>query len=220
LDLYEVYQNKIADCDLKIETHMRKFESKIDPRHQPLPAPKRGKRPHSHAPRFDLRTELYRISGTDLTRIDGIDVSTAQTIISEIGLDMNRWPTEKQFSSWLGLSPDHRITGGKVVKRGTQHVVNRASNSLRMSAVSLRQSQSALGANYRRLQSRLGAPKAITAMAHKLARLVYRMLKYGQRYVDKGLKHYEERFQRQRKLWLEKQAKELNFQLVPVPATK
>jgi transposase len=220
LNLYEAYQNKIADCDLKIEAHMLEFDSKVDPISQPLAAPKRGKKAHSNAPGFDLRTELYRISGTDLTRIDGIDVSTAQTVISEIGLDMSRWPTEKQFASWLGLSPDHRITGGKVVKRGTQHVVNRATVALRLSAVSLRNSQSALGANFRRLQSRLGAPKTITAMAHKLARLVYRMLRYGQQYVDKGMQHYQERFQRQRMLWLEKQAKMLNLQLVPVPLTK
>jgi transposase len=219
MDLYEVYQNKISDCDRKIEAHLQEFDSKVDPIRQPLAAPKRGKKAHSNAPGFDLRTELYRISGTDLTRIDGIDVSSAQTVISEIGLDMSRWPTEKNFSSWLGLSPDHRITGGKIVKRGTQPVVNRAADALRLSALSLQNSQSSLGANYRRLRARLGAPKAITAMAHKLARLVYRMLRYGQQYVDKGMQHYEERFRRQRMRWLEKQAKDLNLQLVPVRLT-
>jgi transposase len=219
LELYEVYQNKIADCDRKIEAHLRTFDGKVDPICHPLAPPKRGKKAHSNAPAFDLRTELYRVSGTDLTRIDGIDVSNAQAIISEIGLDMSRWPTEGNFASWLGLSPDHRITGGKIIKRGTRHVVNRAADALRLAAQSLLKSRTALGANFRRLRAHLGPPKAITAMAHKLARLVYRMLKYGQQYVDKGMQHYEERFRQQRMRWLEKQAKELNLQLVPVHLT-
>jgi hypothetical protein len=132
---------------------------------------------------LDLSSQLFRIAGVDLTKIDGIQVQTAQTVISEVGVDMSRWKTEKQFASWLGLCPDNRISGGKVLKRGTRHVVNRAATALRMAAWSLFRSQSALGANFRRLRRKLGAPKAITAMAHKLARLVYRMLKFGQGYL-------------------------------------
>jgi len=152
----------------------------------------------------------------DLTRIDGLNVLTIQTIISEVGLDMSPWPTEKHFTSWLGLCPDNRISGGKVLKRKTRKVINRAATAFRLGAWNLLRSQSALGANYRRLRARLGAPKAITAMANKLARIFYRMLKYGQDYVDQGMEYYESRFREQQLKWLQKQAKMLNMQIVPV----
>src|SRR5579864_3740082 len=138
-------------------------------------------------PQFPLSNELMRISGVDLTQIDGVDAMTAQTLISEVGLDMSRWKTESHFASWLGLCPDNRISGDKVLKRSTRHVVNRASTALRLAASALLRSQSALGAKFRRLRSKLGAPKAITAMAHLLSRLIYRMLKFGHAYVDKGM---------------------------------
>jgi hypothetical protein len=205
LELYEVYQQKIAECDVRIEAHLLTFDSKIDGQTNPAPTAKpRSKQARRHEPHFDLHTQLYRISGVDLTRIDGIEVLTAQTLIAEIGLDMRRWKSEKHFASWLGLCPDNRISGGKVLKRGTRNVVNRAADALRLAAQNLLHSKSALGANYRRLRARLGAPKAITAMAHKLARLVYRMLKFGQQYVDKGMEHYEARFGQQRLQWLQR----------------
>jgi transposase len=128
---------------------------------------------------------------------------------------MSRWNTEKQFASWLGLCPDNRISGGKVLKRGTRQVVNRAATALRVAAWTLIRSQSALGANFRRLRSKLGAPKAITAMAHKLARLIYRMMKFGAEYVDQGMESYESRYRQQQTKWLAKQAAALNFQLIP-----
>lgn len=217
LDLYEIYQNKIAECDQQIQVHLKAFEDKVDLVDQPLPAAKASKCSQRKASNVNLRRELYRISGADLTRIDGIDVVTAQVIISEIGLDMSRWKTEKNFASWLGLCPDHRITGGKILKRRTRHVVNRVTQALRMAASNLRKSNSALGANFRRLYSRLGAPKAITAMAHKLARLVYRMIKYGHQYVDKGMEYYESKFHERRIKWLKKQAKQMNLQLIEQP---
>lgn len=171
--------------------------------------PNRSRKKHvMHPPHFDLHTERSRISGVDLTRIDGIEVLTAQTLMSEIGLDMSRWNTETHFASWLGLCPDNRISGGNVRTRGTRNVVNRAADALRLSAQNRLHSKSALGANYRRLRARLGAPKAITAMAHKLARLDYRMLTCGQHYVDKGMEHYEARFRHQRLQWLQRQARE------------
>ena len=169
-----------------------------------------------HQSGFDLRGQLYRITGVDLSRIDGIEVQTAQTIISEVGVDMSRWKTEKHFASWLGLCPDNRISGGKVLKRGTRHVVNRASTALRLAAWALLRSQSALGAKLRRLRSKLGAPKAITAMAHMLARLTYRMLKFGHDYVDRGIQFYEAKYQQQQLQRLTKQAAALHLQLVPV----
>ena len=138
----------------------------------------------------------------------------AQTIISEVGVDMTRWKTEAHFASWLGLCPDNRITGGKVIRKGTRHVVNRAATALRLAATTLLRSQSYLGAQYRRLRGKLGAPKAITAMAHKLARLVYRLLKWGHEYVDKGLQYYEERHRQQQVHLLKKRAAKLGLQLV------
>jgi transposase len=168
-----------------------------------------------HAPRFNLRSHLHRVAGVDLTKVDGLDVQTVQTIISEVGVDMSRWNTEKNFASWLGLCPDNRVSGRKVLKRGTRQVVNRAATALRLAAWNLIRSQSALGTNFRRLRSKLGAPKAVTAMAHKLARLVYRMLKFGADYIDKGMEAYESKHRHQQMKWLIKQAAALNLQLVP-----
>ncbi|HEV3200333.1 MAG TPA: transposase [Bryobacteraceae bacterium] len=154
------------------------------------------------------------MTGVDLTPIDGIDVGGAETVISEAGLEMTRWHTEAHFASWLGLCPDNRITGGKVRRRGTRHVINRAATALRLAATTLLRSQSYLGAQYRRLRARLGAPKAITAMAHKLARLVYRMLKWGHEYVDKGLQYYEQRHRQQQVHLLKKRAPKLGLQII------
>jgi transposase len=162
---------------------------------------------------------LQRVTGVDLTRIDGIDLMTAQTILAEVGLDMSRWKTESHFASWLGLCPDNRITGDKVIGRGKRRVVNRAATALRMAANALLRTQTYLGAQYRRLRTRLGAPKAITAMAHRLARLVYRMLKYGQRYADKGAEYYELRYQNQQTQFLRKKAAQLGFQLTEATAS-
>src|SRR5260370_38079058 len=156
--------------------------------------------------------------GVDLPRIDGIDVMVAQTILSEVGLDMSRWKTESHFASWLGLCPDNRISGDKVLGRGTRRVVNRAATALRQAANTLMRSRSYLGAQYRRLRTKLGASKAITAMAHRLARLVYRMLKYGQAYVAKGTEYYEERFRQQQIHLLRKRAAKLGLQFAEIQA--
>ncbi len=131
------------------------------------------------------------------------ELSLEVGLTGEVGLDMSRWKTEAHFSSWLGLCPDNRISGDRVLRRGTRRVINRAATALRMAATTLLRSQSYLGAQYRRLRTKLGAPKAITAMAHRLARLVYRMLKYGQQYVDKGAEYYEQR-NRQQQIVLDK----------------
>jgi hypothetical protein len=187
----------------------------------PQPAEeKHGKRakPAKNAPRFHLSRELQRITGVDLTRIDGIDVMIAQALLSEVGADMSRWKTEAHFASWLGLCPDNRVSGDKVLRRGTRHVVNRAANALRQAANALIRSRSYLGAQYRRLRTKLGAPKAITAMAHRLARLLYRMLKYGQRYVDKGTEYYEQRYRNQQLQMLRKNAAKLGLQIMEAPA--
>jgi transposase len=214
LALYDTYQLKIAECDERIARHLKSMEPKTQAEQSPVDATRASRR--KHAPEFYLREQLCRITGVDLTHIDGINVRTAQTVISEVGVDMSRWRTEKQFASWLGLCPDNRISGGKVLKRGTRHVTNRAATALRLAAWSLLRSQSALGANFRRLRRKLGAPKAITAMAHKLARLVYRMLKFGKEYVDKGAEHYDAKFRQHQMKWLLKQAAALNLQVTPL----
>jgi transposase len=198
LEIYRFSENKIQDCDKCIERQLEAFEIRTA-----LPNSTRN-----------LRTQLHRVCGVDLTKIPGIKEQSAQIIISEVGLDMGRWNSEKQFSSFLGLCPNNLITGGKILRRATRKVYNRAADTLRLSAQSLTHSKSALGAKYRRLRARLGAPKAIVAMAHHLARLVYRMLRYGEKYVEKGIEHYEEKFRLQRIKWLRKEAHSLNFQLV------
>jgi len=234
MEMYDTYQRRIAECDQELEAHLKSFADRVQPKaaeqgtpsdqrqgkqsqaKQTMKPTQRDKKAPGNRPQFDLRGELYRISGVDLTRIDSINVLVAQTVISEVGLDMSRWNTEAHFASWLGLCPDNRISGNKVLSKGTRHVVNRAATALRIAATTLLRSRTYLGAQYRRLRTRLGAPKAITAMAHKLARLVYRMLKYGQEYVDKGMQYYEERHRSQQIELLKKKAANLGLQIVEI----
>jgi transposase len=217
-NLYQMYQQQIGECDTALAAHLKTLDDQAGP-DRPLPPAKPNKKAGCNAPtRFDLRQELYRISGTDLTQIDGINVMVAQTVIAEVGVDMSRFPSEAHFSSFLGLSPDNQITGGKVRRRGTRRVANRAATALRMAATRLWRSKTYLGAKFRRLRARLGAPKAITAMAHMLARLVYRMLRYGEQYVDKGMKYYEEKYRQQEIRNIHKKAKHLGFLVTLIPA--
>ena len=157
-----------------------------------------------------------RCSGVDLTRIDGIEGFTALKVISEIGTDMTKWATAKCFASWLGLSPDNRITGGKVMSSRTKPSANRAAAALRLAAHGLHRSDSALGAFLRRKKADLGAPRAITATAHKLARLIYSMLRYGQDHVDAGAEYYESQYQQRALRAAKQRASQLGYQLVPM----
>ena len=196
---------------------MQTFDRKTDAKDLNLKSGKKDKRKRrKNQPHFDLGSQLIEITGVDLTRINGIETMTAQTIVSECGFDMSSFPTEKHFTSWLGLCPNNRITGGKVRKRSTRKVQNRASVALRLAAQSLHNSKSALGAFYRRMRARLGAPKAITATAHKLARLVYRMLKYGMDYVDIGQQYYEKQYQNRVIKNLTKRAREMGYRMICV----
>ena len=214
-EMYNTYQRRMAECDEQLQKHLAGFADTVAPPAKENLPPKKKKKQNKNNPHFHLADELQRITGVDLTRIDGVDVIVAQTVISEVGLDMSRWKTEAHFASWLGLCPDNRISGDKVLARGTRHVLNRAATALRLGASTLLKSQTYLGAQYRRLRSRLGAPKAITAMAHRLARLVYRMLKYGQQYVDKGAEYYEQRNRLQQIEFLRKKAAQLGLQVAP-----
>jgi transposase len=213
VEMYDTYQRRIAECDQQLQKHLASFADTELPQSPKAESKEKRVKSTKNAPRFDLSSELKRITGVDLTRIDGIDVMVAQTLLSEVGMDMSRWNTEAHFSSWLGLCPDNRISGDKLLGKGTRHVVNRAATALRLAARNLIRSRSYLGAQYRRLRTKLGAPKAITAMAHRLARLVYRMLKYGQRYVDKGTEYYENRYRQQQIHLLQKKAAKLGLQI-------
>jgi transposase len=216
-ELYGFYQERIAECDVRLRRHLESLGSKADLNVQPIGPKPKGKKGSKNAPRFDLRSELYRITGIDWAQINGIDVLTAQTVIAETGTDLSAFPSEKQFASWLGLCPTNETSGGKVLKRRTRKVVNRASTAFRNSASTLLRSQSYLGAQYRRLRTRLGAPKAITAMARKLACLFYRLIKHGQQYVDKGTEYYEARYREQQIRAITKKAQKLGLQLI-IPA--
>ena len=219
VELYRIYQEKIGDCDLQLRKHLESLGSKIDLKTLPIGSRPKGKKNSRNAPSFDLRMELYRITGIDWTQINGIDVLTAQTVISEAGADLSAFPSEKQFTSWLGLCPTNEQSGSKILNRRTRKVVNRATVAFRNAALTLLRSQSYLGAQYRRLRTRLGAPKAITAMARKLACLFYRLIKHGRQYVDKGTEYYEARYREQQIRSLAKRAQKLGLQLViPKPA--
>ena len=219
LELFDFYQGQIAACDAGIECQLAGFEARVDLERDPPPAPTRKrKKPRRHEPPFDLRTHLYRISGVDLTQIDGVNATTALKVIAEVGLDMARWPTPKHFASWLGLSPGNKISGGKRISGRSKPSANRAAEALRMAAQGLHNSQSALGAYLRRQKARLGAPKAITATAHKLAIVFYSMLRYGQPYVDAGADYYEQQYQRRVMRNLRRKAHDMGFELVPADA--
>ncbi|MDQ5853275.1 MAG: IS110 family transposase [Chloroflexota bacterium] len=210
--LYEVYQAEIAACDRQIDQYLATFTPVCT---DPPPTPPKPRQRRGNPFQFDAHTQLYRMTGVDLTRIDGIDSVTALTLISEIGLDMRRWKTVKHFTSWLRLCPGTKVSGGKVLSSKTKPSANRAAAALRIAAASLYRSQSALGAYLRRMTAKLGKPEAITATAHKLARLVYSMLRDGTDYVDVGQDYYEQRYRERVVRNLTRRAKELGFTLVP-----
>jgi len=218
VDLYHVFQRQIANCDLQLRKHLQSFGSKVDLRAQPIGPRPKGKKSSRNAPAFDLRSELYRITGVDWAQVNGIDVLTAQTVMAEAGADLSAFPTERHFTSWLGLCPSNEKSGGKILNRRTRKVVNRATVAFRNAAMTLLRSQSYLGAQYRRLRTRLGAPKAITAMARKLACLFYKLIKRGQQYVDRGTEYYEARYREQQIRSLTRKAQKLGLQLV-IPDT-
>jgi len=218
-------QRQIAACDVDLQAMLQQIPAAKVQQQQSLapaaaPAGKRKRKKNGKSsknePKFNLAAELQRVTGVDLSRIDGIKAMTIMTVISEAGLDMSKWATEDHFVSWIGLSPRNDVSGGKVLKRKTRKVKSRLATALRTSATTLRQSDSYLGAQFRRLRSRLGPPKAITAMAARQARLVYRMLKYGQEYVDKGAVIYEQKYREQQIRFLEKRAAQNGFALVPL----
>jgi transposase len=172
VNLYRQYQNEIAACESELQRFLKRIQSKADPKEQPLPPAKDSVRKckvMAPVKALSLRDEAYRVLGVDLTTVPGLSVLTVQTIVAEIGPDFSKFRSAAAFSSWMGLCPDNNISGGKVLRTGTRKVKNRLAAALRMAAQSLQASQSGLGEFYRRMRAKLGAPKAITATAHKLA---------------------------------------------------
>jgi transposase len=210
LELYEFYQRQISDCDRQIEGHLEKLR---DPQAGEVP-PRKGKakRP-TNAPRFDARGRLYGVTGVDLTAIEGIEETTALVVISEVGTDMSKWPSSKQFCAWLGLCPQVKQSSRKVLSSKVRAGPNRAAQALRMAANSLQSSKSALGAFFRRIAARGGRAKAVTAVAHKLARLVYALLKHGKEYVAVGMEEYEKAHRERMVRSLTRKAEELGYEL-------
>ncbi len=219
VELYGVYQDKIAECDRQLQTQLRTMAPKMDLESNPLGPRPKGKRAQGNAPKFDLRTELYRLTGVDWTQVNGIDVTVAQSVIAETGVDLSPFPSEGNFTSWMGLCPANDSSSGRVIRKSTPHVASRAATAFRQAASSLIRSQSYLGAQYRRLRTRLGAPKAITAMARKLACLFYRLLRYGQQYVDKGMQFYEEKYRDQQIKSVTRRAQQLGLQVIQPKAS-
>lgn len=213
LELYDFYEAQLQNCDLELERLYRQFNPPED-QGTPPPAQHTSKRRKNQA-YFDLAPALYRMTGVDLTQIDGLDAMTVQKVVSEIGTDMSKWPSEKHFASWLHLCPNNKITGGKIIQRGVQPTQNRASAALRIAAASLHHSDSALGAYYRRMCTRHGAPKAITATAHKLARIIYFMLKERKSYHDLGADYFEQQHRVRVLRNLSRRAARLGFRLEP-----
>jgi transposase len=215
VELYDVYQQKIRACDEQIEARLRELQAACEPPAQSQPAARTRKRPARNEPRFEIRSPLYILcGGVDLTQLPGIGPYNALRLLSEIGVDMSRWPTEHHFASWMTLSPNPKITGGKVLSSHTQPSANRAAKILRLAIMSISRSDHALAAFYRRLATRIGKAKAITAAARKLALLVYRLLKDKLPYREQTAADYDARQKRRILRGLRRRAEQLGYRLI------
>ena len=217
LTMWEHYQDVIVQLDEALDQQLRKMRVQRELPPLPRKVRMRGQKPHD--PGFDVRTALYYLTGVDLTALEGIDELHALTLISELGTDFTKWPTVKHFTSWLGLCPNWKKTGGKVKSSKTRKGKNRAATALRLAAWSLMRSHGYLGAYLRRQRGRLGAPKAITATAHKLARILYHVMRFGEAYVKQTEAAYAEQTRQRQEKQLQRRAKELGYTLTKVETT-
>ena len=213
---YEFERRQLAECDAAIEKYLKTMEDKSGGEILEPKPKKRGN--NATKPKFDARTLLFRFSGYDLTLIEGIDQSSVLTILSEIGCDMSKWPTEKHFASWLGLCPQHRGSAGRIKSRRLRGGANRAARAFRLAAQGCHHAKNAMGAFYRRIQARSGGGKAIVATARKIAERVYRLLKYGEAYVRQSIDAYENAYRIKLTKGLARKAAELGYKLVPTQA--
>ena len=212
INAFDFIGTQLAECDTAIEQQLQALKV-----HDSEPAKGKRRGRARNAPKFELRTQPFKMYGVDLTRIDGVDVTTAPAVISETGADMSRFPTVGHFTSGLGLCPGTKSTGGEVMSGKTKRVANRAAQALRLAAAALRSSQSALGAYFRRMCSRMDKPKTVTAAPHKLARLIYTMLTKGEEYTDRGQTYCEERYREHVLRQLPRRASKLGMKLVAEP---
>jgi hypothetical protein len=188
LSTYDHFQAQVRACDAERERRLAQWPTRTD-----APAPAESKR-QRNTPQIDLHTALYHILGVDVAGMPGMDPYTVLRVLSEVGTTLERFESAKAFAAWLGLCPGTRISGGKVLCGKTARVANRAARAFRLAAQAVGETDTALGAFYRRLKARLGAPKALTATAHKMARQFYALIKHGQGYVEQGAAEYEARY--------------------------
>jgi transposase len=222
LVIYDVYTAQIGVCDAEIEQYLQRMESRSGEPDAPLPnlPPAKVDSKSKNAPSFNARAHYARLLGVDLVAVMGLSASSVQTIISEIGTDMSRFPTVKHFGAWLGLAPRNDISGGKVLRSRTMKVVNRATQAFRQAAQSVSRSDSALGAYYRAMRARKGPQQATVATAHKIARIVYHLLKYGEAYEGDSAEAYEQQRQERELRQLSRRAQKLGYTLTPVPTNQ
>jgi transposase len=217
-DLYQFHHRQIAQCDQMIRAELAKLPNRASDKSFTAKPRRCGRKPNDL--NFDACKPLFQALGVDLTEIDGIDVGTALVVLAEIGVDVSRFPTEKHFASWLGVCPRQYESNQTKKKRGPRKGKNRVAIALRMAAQALGRTMSPLGLFYRRIKSRLGGKGAVTATAHKLACLVYRMLKYGKEYVQQSIEDYEQKLRKQMERSLQRKAAALGYQLIPkTPST-
>jgi transposase len=213
VELFEFYQAKILECEAEMEKYLAQLSHKRDDEPPPLAGRKKVQ-----TMSFNVRDEAWKLLGVDLFRIKGLNAETVLRLVSEVGVEVSGFASEKQFASWLSLSPNRRVSGGKVLSSKTKVSKNRAAVAFRQAAVSVARSDSELGAYYRRMQARKGPGAAITATAHKLARIYYHLIKEGCEYEEGGARAYEERQRERTVANLRKRAKGLGYELVVVAA--
>jgi len=214
VELYDIYHEKLLDCDIEIEDCLSQLEKQ--PADSPLSGKKRRKKNNKNAMSFNVTQYLHELCGTDLTEIDGLDEHSILKILSETGINMSKWETAKHFVSWMGLSPNNKISGGKVLSSKTIKTQNRAKHVFKIAAFALSNSKSGLGAFYRRLRARIGAPKAINATARKVATIFYNMIKFKTAFKTQTQKEYNDTHKKRIVKNLKLKAKQFGLELVPV----
>jgi transposase len=219
LALYDTYQEKASACEARIEAVLKELSIDRDRCTTPLPSPGRRIPNTANALDFDVRAALFELLGKDVTRINGLGPYLALKLIAECGDDLSAWPSAKYFTSWLCLAPRNKISGGKVLSSRTRRSGNRAASLLRLAAISVGRTDTALGAFYRRLSARIGKAKAVTATARKIAVLFYNAVRYGMEYVDPGASAYETRYRERVIDNLHRRAKAFGFALQPLEPT-
>jgi hypothetical protein len=215
LEFYDYFTKKINETDEFIETLYNQIESQIDLEEKPLKPALRKKKKPKNSPDFDLRTHLYRIIGVDLTAVDGLNALSVQTFISHTGVTLESFPTDSNLISWLSLCPNNDISGGKVLSSWVKKSKNSAAQALRVGAMSLGNSNSALGAYFRRMKAREGVSTAVTATAAKMGRIIYAMIKKKEEYRDIGADYYDKKFKEKYVKNLKRRASYMGYTLVP-----